>query len=154
MAEKKNKYPWIKSLFRKKPLLNQVSGVYAGPEQMGGAQNPKPDDGPIDVYAGPEYYEPKAVYAGPEYFDASKRVYAGPQLMVYAGPEYFKNRKSDLGAPAPEPALEDPDTVCEESANKVPEGSRKCTACGHVYPADQPFCPECGTASKQDETLT
>ncbi|MBR5738979.1 MAG: hypothetical protein IKY02_03215, partial [Lachnospiraceae bacterium] len=93
-------------------------------------------------------------YAGPEYFDASKRVYAGPQLMVYAGPEYFKNRKSDLGAPAPEPAPEDPDTVCEESANKVPEDSRKCTACGHVYPADQPFCPECGTASKQDETLT
>ena len=179
MTEKKDKYPWFKSIFRKKPKKEYAAGVYAGPEQMArrpGAKKPSDDEEPIDVYAGPEFFErdpeeepvppkkpecrpepEKPVYAGPEYFGSAKRVYEGPerfqQMMVYAGPEYFRSRSEQgAGAFAQAPA-EDPDTVCEELPEEIPEGSVKCPSCGYVYPANLQFCPECGTDTKGPELL-
>lgn len=107
MAKNKNKYPWFKSIFGRKPK-NPAGRIYAGPER-------RAIEG---VYAGPAYFgadtdnEPiEAVYAGPEYFGI---IEPDQEVRdVYAGPEYF-------GEEPPEEEPEIPEEVPQEDTNTEP----------------------------------
>jgi hypothetical protein len=54
MASKKGFYPWIKSIFGKRP---PVEGVYAGPDMYNEDDDTDDDPSMEEVYAGPEYFE-------------------------------------------------------------------------------------------------
>ena len=102
MAEKK-KYPWIKSLFKRKKN-EPVECVYAGPEYFKNRNQPRIE--PVSrVYAGPENIdrpEEAPVYAGPEVMEAKNNdVFED----VYAGPEFFGNQPDD----EPEEDIEEPE---------------------------------------------
>ena len=116
--EKKKKYPWIKSIFRRKKKPG-MEGVYAGPAEMEGrffnkvyAGPPKEDD--------PSQYE--CVYAGPEYFENMGRDPGSGREFedVYAGPEFFGESEPVDEEPADEPVDEEP---ADEPENGPDEGS-------------------------------
>ena len=134
MSDKK--YPWIKSIFKKK---RPAEGVYAGPEMMKNAapgEDEKCETEPVDVvYGGPDMIkkpedpqivmpEPdKPVYAGPEFFAPEapvREVYAGPRDLdrdapledVYAGPEPLEEPEDpEEDAGEPEAKADDADAV-------------------------------------------
>lgn len=162
MKKNGEKYPWIKSIFKKKRKPNGPEGVYAGPEFFGKDEVSKP------VYAGPGYFknETRKVYEGPdprtknggsESSAPTGDVYAGPEyfspqdratvMCVYAGPEYFNPQN---GTPAGSTRQPQP-----ESKPEIPEGDGvRCPACGNVLIPGSGFCHECGMpvkTAKEDE---
>lgn len=126
--DKKKKYPWIKSLFKRKRRPG-TEGVYAGPEQMNRSRFGK-------VYAGPprnpDDSEFAAVYGGPDYFANRDRKRDSKDDAefedVYAGPEYFGIREPDGEEPVdlPEPSedgideIAEPDSAAEKTTGDEP----------------------------------
>ena len=92
MKKNGKKYPWIKSIFRRKKRKDQASAVYAGPEMMNPVGTEKP------VYAGPDYFgggESNKIYAGPERLAGKPDDDDRPVEDVYAGPEFFERPAPD-----------------------------------------------------------
>ena len=118
MADKK-KYPWIKSIFKRK-IKTSPECVYAGPEYFAKKNEAK------EVYAGPEQFSMNPVYAAPEVL-AGRRfempTYTGPELPpddpgieeVYAGPEFFSGIPDE-----PEEGIDAPVEDDEEQIRPVP----------------------------------
>ena len=129
MANDKNKkYPWIKSLFKRKKRP-ATECVYAGPAEMNKRIFGK-------VYAGPPKEDPPefvAVYAGPEYYEIGSE--NGPDggsgeeqqfEDVYAGPEFFGYSEPDDEEPTDAPDVPEDDASAENgpsapSADDLPE---------------------------------
>ena len=125
MDEKK--YPWIKSVFKKKP---PVTCVYAGPAVMGKfPMEPQTDDGDSPrtekVYAGPspdQRPQFEGVYAAPASSGIRPRPLASEMEDVYAGPEFFENG-AEPDEEAEEPVSEAETESSEEAPEKAPPES-------------------------------
>ena len=182
VAKHKGIYPWLKSVFGKKP---PIEGVYAGPEQMNRRARSEEDPEMTEVYAGPEYYEKtpeepddetmRAVYAGPEFFERGESE-DEEDRPVPEEPEETENEKDEDGASSEtEPADEVAPSGGREprefmlvyagpayfSGNGRAMGMNvneikqtKCPECGTAYPEGNVTCPNCGERTRyQDGTV-
>ena len=170
MASKKGFYPWIKSIFGKRP---PVEGVYAGPDMYNEDDDTDDDPSMEEVYAGPEYFErgdPEVRENGPEEEDVTET----------DGSEETDDEKDAENIKTPD-AEEDPDTKIEEELPPAPAPrdaqnkfmfmcvyagpeyfsgrgnigmagmmkkedlkQTKCPKCGTEYPEGNVACPDCG----------
>lgn len=152
MKDEKKKYPWFRSIFKKKkdePDDPGMDDVYAGPEffEQGEPEEPENEDavepetsfGPMEcVYAGPDMMDepdPRmtTIYGGPDMTGPPD-----PRMMmaVYAGPEFFAGTYKPIGATAPEPEEPKSGNYCHFCGTPLREGEKFCRECGTPIPSD------------------
>ena len=177
MPDKKERYPWIKSIFSKRKKANPSEAVYAGPDMFNRASNDRP------VYAGPEKRRPAGrpddaemndVYAGPEFFEkcSEDEVFDAPEEVsevksftpppefftaekcVYAGPEYFNPPRDGeaRGVFVPQASENSGEDESDKKETAPAEGMRICPVCGGASPEKSKFCIECGSVFGQFPT--